>query len=155
MPRGPARARRGASEGQPKAPHRLAADLEAMDLAELFRQVHVVKAEVGGGHELGDLGAELGRQPARRGLAAALMAQRWRPAALEAALEALEVPDGQMQGGGALAIRNAPRERGLDQAGPGQFLPAHRESLHEGMTLSRSSYPMTFSCSSSRGDGKT
>jgi len=26
------------------------------------------------------------------------MAQRWRPAALEAALEALELPDGQMQG---------------------------------------------------------
>ena len=73
------------------------------------------------------------------------MAQRWRPAALEAALEALELPDGQMQGRGALAIRNAPRERGFDQAGPGQLLPAHRESLHEDMTLSRSSYPMTFS----------
>ena len=28
---------------------------------------------------------------------------------------------------------------------PGQLLPAHRESLHEDMTLSRSSYPMTFS----------
>ena len=40
---------------------------------------------------------------------------------------------------------NAPRERGFDQAGPGQLLPAHRESLHEDMTLSRSSYPMTFS----------
>ena len=45
-----------------------------------------------------DLGVELGRQPSRRGLAAAAMAQRWRPAALEAALEALELPDGQMQG---------------------------------------------------------
>jgi hypothetical protein len=28
------------------------------------------------------------------------MAQRWRPAALEAALEALELPDGQMQARG-------------------------------------------------------
>jgi len=39
------------------------------------------------------------------------MAQRWRPAALEAALEALELPDGQMQGRGASAMRNAPREK--------------------------------------------
>jgi hypothetical protein len=32
---------------------------------------------------------------------------------------------------------------------PGQLLSAHRESLHGGMTLSRSSYPTTFLCSSS------
>jgi adenylate cyclase len=29
------------------------------------------------------------------------------------------------------------------------FLPAHRKSLHRGMTLSRSRYPTTFLCSSS------
>src|SRR5439155_25017607 len=58
------------------------------------------------------------------------------------------LPDGQLQGGGALAVGDAPGQRGLDQAGPGQLLTAHRESRHGGMTLSRSSYPMTFSCSS-------
>jgi hypothetical protein len=46
--------------------------------------------------------------------------------------------DGQAQGGGALAIADAPGQRGLHQARARDFLPAHRECLH-GATFSRSS----------------
>ena len=33
------------------------------------------------------------------------------------------------------------------EPGPGGFLAAHGDGLHEGMTFSLNSYPMTFSCS--------
>src|SRR5207247_11227642 len=80
-------------------------------------------------------------------------------ALLEAALQALKLPVAEPQALISLPIGDASCEGGLDQAGPEQLLPAHREGLHGGMTLprreppmtlSRSSYPMTFSCSSSK-----
>src|SRR2546426_9730488 len=147
--RGLAGALRRPPEAQSDAPHRFPEDLEPVALAELFGQVHVVKPRVGGRQELRNLGAERRRQVTRRGLSPAAVAQRRGAASLVAPLEALELPNGQMQGRGAFAIGDAPGQRGFDQAGPGQFLPAHRESLHRGMTLSRSSYPMTFSRSTS------
>jgi hypothetical protein len=144
--RGPARALGRPPEAQPNPPHRFPADLQPVDLAELFGQVHVV--------ERGNRGPQLRRHAARRGLPPAAVAQRRRPAGLDAPLEVLELPNAQMQRGGAVAVGDAPGQRGFDQASPGQFLAAHRESLHEGMTLSRSSYPMTFSCSTGTGGSR-
>ena len=147
--RGPARPPGGPPQGPADAADGFPAHRQAVDLPELFGEVHVVKADVGGRHELGDLGAERGRQPSRRGLAAALVAQGRGPAFAKAAPEALELPDGELQRLGALAVGDPTGEGRLDQPSPGQLLLAHRESLHRGMTLSRSSYPMTFSCSTS------
>jgi hypothetical protein len=83
--------------------------------------------------------------------AAGLMAKGQRPADADALLEALELTRRHAERSGPLAIRNTARQGGLDQSSTGQLLPAHRESLHRATTLSRSSYPTTFSCSSSTG----
>ena len=56
-----------------------------------------------------------------RGLPPVDVAQRRGPTGHDAALEALDRADDQLRGG------------------PGQVLPAHRESLHEGKARSRSS----------------
>src|SRR5262249_36069262 len=84
-----------------------------------------------------------------RGLAAALMAQGAGSARADALLQALKLSGSEVQGGGALSIADAARQGRADQTRAGHFLPAHRESLHRETTSSRSSYPTTFSCSSS------
>src|SRR5438445_4512440 len=118
----------------------------------------IVEARIEGGHEGRHLGAEPCGQAVGRRLATAPVTQGCVPARLEAALQSLKLPDAQPQTRGSLPIGDASCEGGLDQAGPEQLLPAHREGLHGAMTLprreppmtlSRSSYPMTFSCSSS------
>ena len=65
-------------------------------------------------------------------------------------LQALKLSGCELQSSGAFPIADSACQSRGDQAGAGQFLPAHRESLHRETTFSRSSYPTTFSCSSSR-----
>src|SRR5437899_11969330 len=122
----------------------------------------IVEARIDGGHEGRHLGAEPCGQAVGRRLATAPVAQGCVPARLEAALQALKLPDAQPQTVSFLPIGDASCEGGLEQAGAEQLLPAHREGLHGGMTLprreppmtlSRGSYPMTFSCSSSTDAG--
>jgi hypothetical protein len=57
----------------------------------------------------------------------------------ETGLEALELSHGEAQRSGALLVRDLARQGCLDEPSAWHFLPAHRESLHEGMTFSRSS----------------
>src|SRR5438093_13123459 len=71
------------------------------------------------------------------------------PPSLEAPLESLDLADTETQRRRRLAIGDPARADRLQQSGTMQLLPAQRESLHGGMTLSRSSYPMTFSRSTS------
>src|SRR3989442_1162274 len=143
-----------------RAAPRLAAERQVLDLAQFLGERDIVEAGIDGGHEGRPLGAEWCGQTVGGRLATALVARGCAPARLEAALQALKLPDAQPQTLGSLPIGDASCESGLDQAGPEQLLPAHREGLHGGMTLprrelpttlSRSSYPMTFSCSSSTG----
>src|SRR5206468_4403616 len=72
------------------------------------------------------------------------------PPSLEAPLESLDLADTETQRRRRLAIGDPARADRLQQSGTMQLLPAQRESLHGGMTLSRSSYPMTFSRSTSK-----
>jgi hypothetical protein len=67
------------------------------------------------------------------------MPQRQRATIAHRPLQSLELPDAQVQGPAAFPIANATGQRRLHQPGPGYLLAAHRESLHEGMTFSRSS----------------
>lgn len=73
--------------------------------------------------------------------AAAAMQEGAGAALAEAPREALDLPDAEAQRGGGLAGGDLPSEGRLDQAGPGDFLWAHREGLPcvHGMTGSRSS----------------
>jgi hypothetical protein len=71
------------------------------------------------------------------------------PASLEAPLESLDLSDTETQRRRRLAIGDPARADRRQQPGTMHFFPAQRESLHGGMTLSRSSYPMTFSRSTS------
>src|SRR5206468_10439390 len=75
------------------------------------------------------------------------------PPSLEAPLESLDLSDTETQRRRRLAIGDPARADRLQQSGTMQLLPAQRESLHGGMTLSRSSYPMTFSRSTSTPGG--
>jgi hypothetical protein len=65
---------------------------------------------------------EYGSISTRRGLAAAAMALRRRPARLEAALEALDVADREAQRSRHLTIRDPAAESGLS-ANPGDAVP--------------------------------
>src|SRR5437762_1057185 len=148
--RAPGALRRQA-ELTPDTPDGLASDGEAGLLAELLGEVGVVEADVHRFHQAAHPLAHSRRQPSRRRSAAIGVPQRRGAAGLELALEPLELSHAQSERGRRLAIGDPSRTEGFEQPGPMQFLPAQRESLHEGMTLSRSSYPMTFSCSSSTG----
>jgi len=57
----------------------------------------------------------------------------------EAGLEPLELSHGETQRSGALLVRDLACQGRLDEPRAWHFLPAHRKSLHEGMTFSRSS----------------
>ena len=57
---------------------------------------------------------------------------------------------GQAPRASAPPITDAASGGGRYQSGSRQLLATHRESLHAGMTLSRGSYPMTFSRSTGR-----
>src|SRR5207244_2830678 len=63
----------------------------------------------------------------------------------EAGLQSLELSHGKAQRPGALLVRDLARQGCLDEPSKWHFLPAHRESLHKGMTFSRSSEGGTFS----------
>src|SRR5207245_10975186 len=147
--RAPGALRRQA-ELTPDTPDGLASDGEAGLLAELLGEVGVVEADVHRFHQAAHPLAHSRRQPSRRRSAAIGVPQRRGAAGLELALEPLELSHAQSERGRRLAIGDPSRTEGFEQPGPMQFLPAQRESLHEGMTLSRGSYPMTFSCSTSR-----
>src|SRR5438093_727453 len=89
------------------------------------------------------------RQATVRELPPATMPEGRRAPLAKALLESLKLPGRHTQGRRAGPVADPPGQRGRHQACPGQLLPAHRESLHGGMILSRSSYPTTFLCSSS------
>jgi hypothetical protein len=57
----------------------------------------------------------------------------------DAGFKPFELPYGKAQRPGALLVRDLAGQGGLDQASARHFFPAHRESLHEGMTFSWSS----------------
>jgi hypothetical protein len=141
--------RRGAAESAPQPADGFATDGEPMLLGQLLGQVRVVEAHVDGGHEADDLIQEAGRQPARRGPAAAAMQQGGRAALLKAPFEAPHLPDTQAQRLGHLSIRNPSATNSFYQSRSLQFFSAQRESPHGGRTFSRCSYPRTFSCSTS------
>src|SRR6267143_909148 len=118
-------------------------------LTEFLCQVRVVEAHVHCLHQVGDLLAHGICQPPRRRPPATAMPQGEDPPSLEAPLESLDLSDTETQRRRRLAIGDPARADRLQQPGTMQLLPAQRESLHGGMTLSRSSYPMTFSRSTS------
>src|SRR5438552_4784594 len=126
-------------------------NLGAGRFTEFLRQVRVVEAHVHRLHQVGDLLAHGIGQPSRRRPPATAMPQGEGPPSLEAPLESLDLSDTETQRRRRLAVGDPARADRLQQSGTMQLLPAQRESLHGGMTLSRSSYPMTFSRSTSTG----
>src|SRR5437016_13911864 len=118
-------------------------------LTEFLRQVRIVEAHVHRLHQVGDLLAHGLGQPPRRRPPTTAMPQGEDPSSLEAPLESLDLADTETQRRRRLAIGDPARADRRQQPGTMQLLPAQRESLHGGMTLSRSSYPMTFSRSTS------
>src|SRR5499427_4206425 len=139
----------GQAQGPAQSAHGLAGDRKPVDFAQLLGQVCVIEPGVAVLEQGLDLQGEGRGQPPGRGLAAALMAQGEGSAHADALLQALKLAGREVQGGGAFSIADAAGEGRGDQTGAGHFLPAHRESLHRETTFSRSSYPTTFSCSSS------
>jgi len=127
------------AERTPNAAHGRPAHRQGVELLQLLGEVDVVEARVGRRHERDDLRAEGGGQPPRRGLAAVAMDQAAQALPTDAGLEALELSHGETQRSGALLVRDLAGQGGLDETGAWYFLPAHRESLHEGMTFSRNS----------------
>ena len=115
-----------------------AAHRQAVELAQLLGQVHVIEAGIGRAHQRGDLLAHRIDQAAPRGLAAAAVHQARRPGGLVAALEALHLPDAQSQGRGRLLVGDALIAQRFQDAGPWGFLPSHDDQVHEGMTFSLS-----------------
>src|SRR5882724_3948676 len=126
-------------ERPPNPAHGGPAYRQGVVLLKLLGEVDVVEARVGCRHERDDLGAEGGWHSARRGLAAAAMHQAPHALSTEAGLEPLELPHAHTQRSGALLVRDLAGQGRFDEPGAWHFLPAHRESLHEGRTLSRSS----------------
>jgi len=128
-------------QGAPDLPHRLPTEPEPLHLVELLGGVTVVEPLVGD-LEQGGRPLPHGRwQAARGGAAAAAMDEAAGALGVETPLEALELAHAEVQCRRALGVGNAPCEGRLDQAGPGDFLSAHREGLPclHGMTFSRSS----------------
>src|SRR4030095_12603407 len=129
---------------------RLPAALQVVLLPQFLRQVRVVEPDVHRLHQAGDLLAHGLRQPPRRRPPPSTMPQGRGTPELKAPLEPLNLPDAQTQRRRRLSVGDPARTDRLQQPRAMQLLPAQRESLHGGMTLSRSSYPMTFSCSTSK-----
>ena len=115
--------------------HRGATDGELMDLAQLLREMDVIEAGVGRGHEHADLLPGLRGQPAVPGPPAQGVEQA-AGATLPEAPQSSELPYAQPQRPRSLRIREASDQRGPEQPGPRHFLSAHREGLHEGTLLS-------------------
>jgi hypothetical protein len=87
------------------------------------------------------------RRPGRP--AATAMRQATGAVGFKAPLQPPHLAQAEPQGLSSLARGDPATTRGLYQSGTLQLLPAQREGLHGGRTFSRSSYPRTFSCSSS------
>jgi hypothetical protein len=141
-------------ERAPEAAHGLPRDGHVVELAQFLRQVRVVEAGVPVAQQRLHLGTHGGSEPAMGGPPPALVAQGRGPAHAKALLQPLKLAWGEMQRGGPLPIANPTGQGRLHQPGAGQLLAAHRESLHRGTTVSRSSYPTTFLCSSSTVPGR-
>src|SRR5438046_6833621 len=77
------------------------------------------------------------------------MPQRLGPAGFESPLQPPHLAGTEPQGIRGLAIGDPARTGRLNQSRAVQLLAAQRESLHGGRTLSRGSYPRTFSRSTS------
>ena len=133
---GAAAARGGPPEGAAEPADRGPADRQAVLLAEFLGEVRIIEARVDRGQERGDLLAHGAGQPLRGGLTPAAVDQAGGPGRAVAGLGALHLPDGQAQGRGRLAIGDAVVAQGLEDAGPGSFLPTHGDGVHEGMTFS-------------------
>ncbi len=136
MLRGRPPARGRAPEGETDLPHRGATDDELMDLAQLLREMDVIEAGVGRGHEPGDLLASLrGQAPVAGAPPQGVEQARGTPLA-EPLLQAPKLPHAYPQRRRSLRVRDTSGQRGLEQPGPRHFLSAHREGLHEGTLLS-------------------
>jgi hypothetical protein len=131
----------GQAEGPADPAHGGAAHEQALDLAQFLRGVTVVELLVGGAEQRGHLGADVGGQLAGRRLAAALVHQASGARGPVAALKPLELPEAQVQGGGALGIAHMAGQGRLQQARPPDFLAAHRQGLPclHGVTFSLTS----------------
>ena len=127
------------AERQPNPAYGRPAHRQGVELLQLLGEVDVVEARVGRRHERDDLGAEGDGHPPRRRLTAAAMHQAAQALTTDAGLEPLELPHGEAQRPGALLVRDLAGQGCLNKTGARYFLPAHRESLHEGMTFSRNS----------------
>src|SRR2546428_2641058 len=136
MLRGRPPARGRAPESQADGAHRGATDGELMDLAQLLREMDVIEAGVGRGHEHADLLPGLRGQPSVTGPPAQGVEQAAGASLPEAPLQSSELPYAQPQRPRSLRIRDASDQRGLEQPGPRHFLSAHREGLHKGTLLS-------------------
>src|SRR6202022_2365759 len=138
------------AERAPQAPDRLPGDRQAVKLAQLLGEVGVIEAGIAVLQQRLHLGTHSGGQPPVGWAPPPLVAHRQGAPLAEALLEALKLPGRHVQRRGALPIGDPAGDGRGQQPRPGQLLSAHRESLHRGTTFSRSSYPTTFLCSSSR-----
>ena len=95
----------GAAEGHPDPPDRLAAQAQALHLLELLGQAAIVEAHMARLQQRRDALPHRRGQAAPRGLPSGAVDQVRCPTRLEAALEALHLPDTEPERGGHLPIR--------------------------------------------------
>jgi hypothetical protein len=115
--------------GQSEATDGAAAELEALHLAQLLREMAIVEPGIDGLEQLGHPIPDLDLQGARGRAAPEAVEQAGHALGLVAALEAAELTHGDVQGFRPLAVRDLAREPRLDQTGPRHLLLAHLESL--------------------------
>ena len=113
-----------------EGPHRGSAHGEPMPLLQFLGQVDVVEADVGRGHQHGDLLPGLRGQVPVAGASPEGVEQPTGSLRAEALLHPLKLPHGHVQRPCSLLVGDAAGQGGLHQAGPRHFLPAHRECLH-------------------------
>ena len=119
----------GDALGPPDAADGAAAELEALHLSELLREMAIVEPVIEGLEQLGHPVPDFDLQGAGGRAAPEAVEQAGRALGLVAALEAAELAHGDVQGVCPLAVRDLSRECRLHQPGSRQLLLAHEESL--------------------------
>jgi hypothetical protein len=155
--RHPAPARAGRAPGVPRRQaqvlpqpaDRLAAERQAVLLAQLFGHVAVVEPDVQRRHQPDSLVARGGGQALGRGTPPTAVDQSRRPAGFEPPFQPPHLPEAKPQGLRELPSGNPTAAGRFHQPRPMLLFPAQREGLHGRRTFSRGSYPRTFSCSNS------
>src|SRR5262249_18640281 len=125
----PAAALGGQAEGAAEPADRAAAEADAFHPAPLLGGGAVVEVGVRGLQQRGGASLNYGRYAPGRGAPAEAVQQPARAVGFEPDLQALKLPDTELQGLGSLRITDLPSQRGLEQPGPRHFLAAHRECL--------------------------